>query len=93
MVSPPDRRASGQPLRPRSSARLIELGLVREVRAKGEAPAWREDEQGRAYGLKILKAGRAAMPADEPSAAPLAQAEANGSTPQDAGLAGECIHR
>ena len=68
------------------AAKLIELGLVREVRAKSDAPAWREDEQGRAYGLKILKAGRAAMPADEASAAPLALAEANGSAPQDAGL-------
>ena len=66
------------------AAKLIELGLVREVRAKGDAPVWREDEQGRAYGLKILKAGRAAMPADEPSAAPLPQAEANGPSADDA---------
>ena len=66
------------------SARLIELGLVREVRAKGDAPVWREDEQGRAYGLKILKAGRAAMPVDAAAASPLAQAEANASAPQDA---------
>ena len=67
------------------AARLVELGLVREVRAKGEAPAWREDEQGRAYGLKILKAGRTAMPADASAASSLAQADANASTPQDAG--------
>ena len=57
-----------------------------EVRAKGETPAWREDEQGRAVGLKILKAGRAAMPADAAAVTPLAQAEANGSAPQDTGL-------
>ena len=68
------------------AARLIELGLVREVRAKGDAPAWREDEQGRAYGLKILKVGRAAMPADASAASSLAQADANASAPQDAGL-------
>ena len=68
------------------AAKLIELGLVREVRAKGDAPAWREDEQGRAYGLKILKAGRAAMPADASAASSLAQADANASTtPQDDG--------
>ena len=67
------------------AAKLIELGLVREVRAKGDAPAWREDEQGRAYGLKILKAGRAAMPADASAASSLAQADANASTPQDNG--------
>ena len=66
------------------AAKLIELGLVREVRAKGDAPVWREDEQGRAYGLKILKAGRAAMPADAPPASPLALAEA--SAAQDAGV-------
>ncbi len=28
------------------SATLIEKGLVREVRAKGEVPAWRRDEEG-----------------------------------------------
>ena len=67
------------------AAKLIELGLVREVRAKGDAPAWREDEQGRAYGLKILKAGRTAMPADASAASSLAQADANASTPQDDG--------
>ena len=67
------------------AAKLIELGLVREVRAKGDAPVWREDEQGRAYGLKILKAGRAAMPADASAASSLAQADANASTPQDDG--------
>ncbi len=66
------------------TARLIELGLVREVRAKGDAPVWREDEQGRALGLKILKAGRAAMLA-EAAATRLAQAEADASVPQDTG--------
>ena len=74
-------------LRPAAAAKvttkLIELGLVREVRAKGDAPVWREDEQGRAYGLKILKAGRVAMPADAPAATSLAQAEADASVPQD----------
>ena len=67
------------------AAKLIELGLVREVRAKSDAPAWREDEHGRAYGLKILKAGRAAMPANASAASSLAQADANASTPQDDG--------
>lgn len=45
----------------KAGVKLVELGLVREVRAKGDMPAWREDEQGRAYSLKILKAGRVAM--------------------------------
>ena len=42
-------------------AALIEAGLVREVRAKPEAPVWRHDEQGRAMAVKILKAGRQAV--------------------------------
>ncbi len=45
----------------KAAARLVELALVREVRAKGDMPTWREDEQGRAYSLKILKAGRTAV--------------------------------
>ena len=39
-------------------AKLLEHGLVRELRAKGDAPVWREDEHGRTYSLKVLKAGR-----------------------------------
>ena len=31
------------------AAALIEEGLVREVRAKAEMPAWRRDEEGRAF--------------------------------------------
>ena len=51
----------------KAGAKLVELGLVREVRAKGDMPAWREDEQGRAYSLKILKAGRVAVQAMTPA--------------------------
>lgn len=51
-------------LRPAASAKvaakLIERGLVREVRAKDDMPIWRTDEHGKAFSLKILKAGRAA---------------------------------
>ena len=45
----------------KAGVKLVELGLVREVRAKGDMPVWREDEQGRGYSLKILKAGRVAV--------------------------------
>jgi len=31
------------------AAALIDKGLVREVRAKAEMPAWRRDEEGRAF--------------------------------------------
>ena len=40
------------------AAKLVDLGLVREVRAKGDMPIWRTDDQGRGISLKILKAGR-----------------------------------
>ena len=45
----------------KAAAKMIEQGLVRELRAKGDAPVWREDEAGKRFSLKILKAGRAAM--------------------------------
>ena len=54
------------------AAKLIELGLVRTLRAKLEMPVWRVDEDGEAISLKVLKAGRlalaATMPAGEPRA-------------------------
>ncbi len=42
------------------TASLVEKGLMKEIRAKGDAPLWRDDEDGR-YALKILKAGRTAL--------------------------------
>ena len=40
---------------------------MRELRAKGDAPVWREDEHGKRFSLKILKAGRSlvATPASQ----------------------------
>ena len=40
---------------------LIENGLAKEIKAKPGAPIWREEEQGRGFSLKILKAGRDAV--------------------------------
>jgi hypothetical protein len=40
---------------------LIDKGLAKEIKAKPGAPIWREDEQGRGFSLKILKAGRDAV--------------------------------
>ena len=51
------------------AAKLLEQGLVRELRAKDNMPAWREDEHGKAFSLKILKAGRAAVQALAPQPA------------------------
>ncbi len=39
---------------------LIGKGLAREIRAKGDAPVWHENDDGR-FALKITKAGREAI--------------------------------
>lgn len=66
-------------LRPTAAAKiaskLLENGLVRELRAKGDMPVWREDEHGKAFSLKILKAGREAVLAMAP---PPAEAQGSG---------------
>src|SRR5512133_756039 len=38
---------------------LIDKGLAREIRAKPDAPVWRENDEGR-FALKITRAGREA---------------------------------
>jgi hypothetical protein len=43
---------------------LINKGLVREIRAKADAPVWHENEDGR-FALKITKAGREAIGVDD----------------------------
>ena len=57
-------------LKPSAAAKLVakltEQGLLRELRAKGNMPVWREDEHGKAFSLKILKAGRTAVQAMAP---------------------------
>jgi hypothetical protein len=47
------------------AAGLVNKGLVREIRAKSGTPIWREDEEGRKYSLKLLKAGREAIGVEE----------------------------
>jgi hypothetical protein len=42
---------------------LIDRGLVREIRAKTDAPIWHENDDGR-FALKITKAGREAIGID-----------------------------
>jgi hypothetical protein len=39
---------------------LINKGLMREIRAKANAPIWHENDDGR-FALKITKAGREAI--------------------------------
>jgi hypothetical protein len=43
---------------------LIEKALVREIRAKADAPVWHENDDGR-FALKITKAGREAIGVDD----------------------------
>jgi hypothetical protein len=42
-------------------AKLIDLGLVEEVRARGELPAWRRDKDNRPMALRITKRGLEAI--------------------------------
>jgi Protein of unknown function (DUF3489) len=46
-------------------AKLIELGFVEEIRARGDLPVWRRDDE-RPIALRITKRGLKAIAADEP---------------------------
>ena len=47
-------------------AKLLEAGLVKEVRAKAGTPIWRrDDETGQTYALKLTAAGAKAIAVDE----------------------------
>jgi DNA-binding MarR family transcriptional regulator len=57
---------------------LIAKGLVREIRAKADAPVWHENDDGR-FALKITKSGREAIGVDDEhaqDAAPVSPAPA-----------------
>lgn len=43
------------------SEKLLKLGLVREVRAKVGTPAWRRDDVGQSYALKLTATGLKAI--------------------------------
>ena len=50
----------------RALARLLEAGLVKEIRAKAGAPIWRrDDDTGQTYALKLTAAGAKAIAVDE----------------------------
>src|SRR5208337_4048368 len=64
LVPPPPgpRRAQAQ----RAVAKLLEAGLVKEIRAKAGAPIWRrDDETGQTFALKLTAAGAKAIAVDE----------------------------
>jgi hypothetical protein len=50
----------------RAVAKLLEAGIVKEIRAKAGAPIWRRDEQtGHTYALKLTAAGLKTIAVDE----------------------------
>jgi hypothetical protein len=49
------------------SAKLVKLGLARQIRAKPGTPVWHRDEEGQAYALKLTAAGLKAIAVDEGS--------------------------
>jgi Protein of unknown function (DUF3489) len=50
----------------RAIVKLLEAGIVKEIRAKGGAPIWRRDEEkGHTYALKLTAAGVKAIAVDE----------------------------
>ena len=55
----------------RAVAKLLEAGLVKEIRAKAGAPIWRRDEEtGHTYTLKLTAVGVKAIAVDETSPPP-----------------------
>ena len=73
------------------SAKLVKLGLAREIEAKPGAPIWRRDDAGQGYALKLTAAGVKAILVDEgpqdaiePGEAPQPQAK-NGVSPDEGG--------
>jgi hypothetical protein len=63
LTSPPAaKRGQAQ----RAVAKLLEAGLVKEIRAKGAAPIWRRDEEtGHTYALKLTTVGAKAIAVDD----------------------------
>ena len=49
------------------SAKLVKLGLARQIRAKPGMPIWRHDEERRAYALKLTSTGLKGIAVDEGS--------------------------
>ena len=63
------------------SAKLIKLGLVREIRAKGGMPVWRRDDAGQGYAIKLTTAGLKAIAIDEALEQAIEPIEASQSPP------------
>jgi hypothetical protein len=57
----------------KAAEKLVGLGLVEEIRARGEMPVWRRNEDGRAMALRITKRGLKMILADENEREPKTQ--------------------
>src|SRR5271169_292521 len=51
-------------------AKLIDRGLIEEVRARGDLPVWRRDDDNRPMALRITKRGLNAIAVEEADDAP-----------------------
>jgi hypothetical protein len=51
----------------KASAKLVKLGLVREIRTRAGMPIWRRDDGGQGYALKLTAAGLKAIAVEEGS--------------------------
>src|SRR3954468_19605696 len=58
--------------------KLLGLGFLKEVRVKRDQPAWRTDEDEKPIGLRITKAGSAAIGVEDEGAGEEAPAPAEG---------------
>src|ERR1700692_1931120 len=62
----------------KAAAKLIEAGLVREVKAKKRAPVWRRDEEAHCdYALKLTATGLKAITAEAEAQDPISAARAS----------------
>jgi Protein of unknown function (DUF3489) len=61
----------------KAGAKLVKLGLAREIHTKPGAPIWRGDESGSAFSLKLTAAGLKAIAGDEESEESIERGEAS----------------
>jgi hypothetical protein len=74
----------------RTATKLLEAGLIKEVKARKDAPVWRRNaDTGQAYAFKLTAAGARAIAADESNRVekPAPQAPGGDAIPNEAGRA------
>lgn len=71
--------------------KLLTIGLVEEIQARGALPVWRRDDEHCPYALRITKQGRAAIGVDEGTTVP--EAKRVRDTERQADLSGKSSRR